>query len=110
VRAWTDAIRAGHYAQANALFALPSTIENGTRIHATLRAEIDVFNRSLPCGAILTHETATGGGRVEATFRLVAGPGGPCRGAAKVRFRILRGRITEWIRESTGPPPGSTET
>jgi hypothetical protein len=49
---------------------------------ATLRAEIDVFDRSLPCGAVVTRTAPAGGGRIEATFRLVAGPGGPCHGAA----------------------------
>lgn len=112
VKAWSDAVRKGDYKQADALFALPSVIENGARVRATQRAEVTVFNRSLPCGAVLERTEKASGGRLLATFRLVPGPGGPCEGTAQVTFRVEKGHITEWRRESDPgeAPPGSVET
>ena len=110
IRAWTDAVRERHYARAAALFALASTITNGVTVRARKRADVDVFNRSLACGAVLKGTRPAGDGRVRATFRLVAGPGGPCSGDAHVTFRIQRGHITEWVREDTAPPAGTQQT
>jgi hypothetical protein len=110
VQAWTDAIRSGDYRHANALFALPSLIENGVVVHATLRAEIDVFNRTLPCGAVLLRTEPIAFGRTLATFRLVPGPGGACSGTARVTFLIAKGHIVEWRRESDGSPGGLKQT
>ncbi len=110
VDAWSKAVRDHDYKKAADLFALPSTIENGVRVRARHRADVDIFNRSLSCGAILTGTTPTGAGRLLATFRLVRGPGGACKGKAQVRFRIQKGHITEWIRLDSGPPPDSVET
>lgn len=111
VRAWTDAVRERRYARAAELFALPSRIQNGVTVRATRRSHIDIFNRSLSCGAVLKSTAPQDDGRLLATFRLVKGPGGTnCSGLAQVRFRIRGGRITEWSRVDTAPPAGSTLT
>lgn len=111
VQAWTDAVRERHYGEAADLFALPSRIDNGFTIRATRRADVDLFNRSLSCGAELRKTEPASGGRLLATFRLVDGPGGGrCSGEAQVRFRIEAGHITEWIRLDTGPPPDAVQT
>lgn len=113
IRAWSDAVRRRDYARAADLFAVPSTIVNGGRVRAERRSVIDRFNRSLSCGAVLTRTAPAGEGRLLATFKLVRGAGGggsSCSGKAQVRFRIQKGRITEWIRTSTGPPPDAQET
>ena len=111
IRDWAAAVRTGDYKRADALFALPAELGNGVRIHATRRAEVSVFNRSLPCGAIVTGTKPIAGGRTVATFKLVRGQGGECSGSAQVTFRIRDGHITEWLRESDpdAPPPGSTQ-
>ena len=109
VRAWADAVREGDYATANALFALPAVVANGSpRMRLEKRGDVNEFNRGLTCGAILLSTQPANGGYVRADFELVDGKT-PCEGRAEVSFRIEDGRITEWLREATGPPPGSTE-
>ncbi len=113
VRDWSDAVRERDYAEAADLFALPSVIENGITVRATRRAQVDVFNRSLSCGAILKDTEPANDGRLIATFRLVDGAGGPgsrCSGEAHVRVHVVKGHITEWIRQDRDPPPDSRET
>ena len=41
-----------------------------------------------------------------AAFRLRDGPGGRCRGIARVRFRFRNGKFTEWrqLPEAEAPP------
>ena len=53
------------------------------------------FNRSLPCKADVT-DVEDEGDTVLAAFRLRDGPGGPCDGAARVRFRFRDGKFSEW--------------
>ncbi len=112
IRAWTDAVREGDYAAANALFALPVTISNvGPKVTITKRSGVNAFNRSLPCGAVLLDTQEASGGYVRATFRLVDGADSTgCEGEADVSFRIEDAHITEWLREGTAPPPDTTET
>lgn len=109
-RAWTDAVRQKDYAAANELFAVPATVTNGSPpIRLESESEIDDFNRSLPCGAFVTGAERLRDGYVRMMFRLTKGPG--CdSGDAEVTFRVVDGRITEWLRETVGPPPGTTET
>jgi hypothetical protein len=89
---------------------VPATVANGTpRARLETRAAVEAFNRSLPCGAFVTGAEELSGGYLRVDFRLTPGPG--CGGAdAEVTFRIVDGRITEWLREAVGPPPGTTET
>src|SRR5215207_1249126 len=51
IRAWSAALRAGDIEAADALWATPAKVQNGTPV-LTLedRTAIDVFNGSLPCG------------------------------------------------------------
>lgn len=107
-RRWADAERAGRFSVATALFAVPAKVANGGPVmQFDTRAEIDFFNRSLPCGAILKHTRPAGKGRFVATFELTerAGPGSNCGpgvgAAADVAFRVRRGRIVEWLRVPT---------
>jgi hypothetical protein len=115
VKAWTDAVRAGHYAEAADLFALPAVIANGTpKVRVSERSEVDAFNRALPCGAVLLDVRPSGDGYLLATFRLVDGPGGRDCGSgtghtAQVSFRVVDGHIVEWLREGTGTPPSSPD-
>ncbi len=117
VREWADTVRTGRFSRAAELFALPALISNGepSPRKLTTRADVDAFNRSFPCGAVLLRTQASGGGRLLATFRLVDGAQGrDCGpgtgGQASVSFLVRNGHITEWVREGFGPPPGSTET
>lgn len=116
IKAWTDAVRTGHYQRANAQFAIPSVIQNGSP-PITLKSidQVDAFNRSLPCGAVLLGTQQLGGNRTMATFRLTDLDGGrTCGGGvghrARVSFLIdADHHIKEWIRIANGPPPGSTQ-
>lgn len=116
IRAWADSVRSGKFTAAAELFTLPVLVSNGEPGHKlTTRAAVDAFNRSFPCGAVLLDTQKAGGGRLLATFRLTDGAQGRSCGAgkddrARVSFRVRDGHITEWLREGTGPPPGSTET
>ena len=116
VRRWADAVREGRFAAAARTFAVPATVANGGRpLTLRSRAEVDFFNRTLPCGAILTSTRRATGGRLVATFRLTTrrGPGADCGSGvgheAQVAFRIRGGRIAEWLRIAT-PGGGSAPT
>src|SRR4051794_11685414 len=55
IRSWADDLRAGRFSAANATFAVPATVANGgPRLRLRSRADIDGFNRTLPCGAVVT--------------------------------------------------------
>ncbi len=111
-RTWAQAVRADDIKRASALFALPATIENGPPpVRVRSRLEVDAFNSSLPCGAVLLRARKVGRDRVLATYTLTERPGAPepCgsgTGArAGVLFTIRGGRIVEWLRArpETGP-------
>jgi hypothetical protein len=113
VRQWADAERAGRFDIASALFALPSKVANGGPvIRFRTRAEVDFFNRSLPCGAILKRTRPAAHGRFVATFELTErlGPGAGCGPgvgqSAEVAFRVRDGRIVEWLRVPDGSGGG----
>lgn len=110
VRAWAAAVRDNDFAAANDLFAVPATVANGTpRARLETQEDVDAFNRSLPCGAFVKAAEKLADDYVRVTFTLSRGPG--CGGNdAEVTFRIVDGKITEWLREAVGPPPGTTET
>jgi hypothetical protein len=112
VRGWADALRLGHVAHADGLFSLPAVVENGTPpLRLRTRAEIHLFDSSLPCGARLVR-TVAHHGYVLAQFKLTerAGPGGGhCDGtghSAAAAFRIVAGKIREWRRIAALPGPG----
>src|SRR3954465_7938742 len=64
IRGWADDVRHGRYAQAAARFDVPATVQNGTPpLVLDPRTQVDLFNRSLPCGAVLLATRRIEGGR-----------------------------------------------
>lgn len=112
VKAWAEAVREGDFEAANDLFAVPAKIANGAPpVILDDREKIDAFNRSLPCGAIVKNAQEIADDYVRVTFQLTEGRGcGSGTGNdAEVSFKIVDGRIVEWLREAPGAPPGTTE-
>jgi hypothetical protein len=109
IDAWSSALREGEVDEAADFFALPSVAENGlTLAHIETHEDAELFNRSLPCGAVLVRAMSEGDSTI-ATFRLTERPGpGSCgdgTGArAKTRFLIEDDLILEWRRVPTGNP------
>jgi hypothetical protein len=104
IRGWTAAIRTGSFDRADDYFALPALVANGGRpLRLRTRAEIDLFNRTLPCGAVVL-ATQRASGHIVATFRLTerSGPGAFCGAGtghtAQVAFLVRAGHIVEWLR------------
>jgi len=114
VRGWADTLRRGEVEAAARYFALPSIVANGTDpIRLETRAEVEFFNRTLPCGARLIGTEPAPHGYFIATFRLTERPGaGSCGsgagGTARTAFRVRAGHITEWRRVQD--PPDAPET
>jgi hypothetical protein len=107
IRAWSAAMRAGDIDAANALWASPAKVQNGTPV-LTLetRAAIGVFNGSLPCGSVVTSAGGAPGGFTVATFRLTDRAGSECDGAgnsARTAILVRDGRIVEWYRLPDDP-------
>jgi hypothetical protein len=104
VRSWADTLRRGDVRGAARLFALPSQVSNGwTPIRLRNRAQVRIFNRSLPCGARLIGTEPAPHGFLYATFRLTERPGaGSCGSGtgntARTAFRVRDGHITDWLR------------
>jgi len=111
IREWADTLREGDVSGAAALFELPSVVSNGTpplTLHT--RAEVRLFNASLPCGAKLLR-TSSSGRFTTAVFRLTERPGpGRCGGGtgatARTTFVVRAGKIREWRRVADRPQPG----
>jgi hypothetical protein len=115
IRAWSYALRHGDVNTAASYFALPSTFLDGEPPTVTIhtRAEAEIVNASLPCGARFL-SSFRDGRYVNAQFRLTGRPGEggtDCRpGAgttARVEFLIKRGKITEWLRAPDIQPPST---
>jgi len=110
IRLWADTLRRGDARGAARYWAVPATVANDAppqRLNS--RAEIVVFNRELPCGAVVLKTTAGAGGTIVATFRLTNRPGGTGCGAglgglARVGFRVRGGKIVAWTRLPDPPP------
>ena len=104
MRAWADTLRRGDVHAAARYFALPSLVSNGTPpIKLETRAEVEFFNRTLPCGAKLIDTEAAPHGFFIATFRLTERPGrGECGSGtgetARTALRVRDGHITDWLR------------
>jgi hypothetical protein len=96
IRGWLLALERQDYDQAAYYFAPGAVVDQGRRYRLTDRAAAVSFNSSLPCRADLVRLRG-GGAHVLATFRLRAGPGGPCSGVVKVRYTIRKGKFTRWI-------------
>jgi hypothetical protein len=118
IRGWADALRRGNVARANTYFRIPSRVSNGgPPLELRSKAAVDVFNRTLPCGARLVSAELRPDGFVLATFRLTERPGrGECGTGtgelARTLFDIERGKIVQWLRAvDPGEPsegPGGT--
>ena len=121
IRAWSDALRHGDVRAAARYFALPSVMINGGDVSGAAivitigtRAQAEVANASLPCGARFI--SADQRGRyVNALFRLTGrpGPGGSDCGTgagqtARTNFVIARGQIVLWIRAPDDPGDNGT--
>jgi hypothetical protein len=104
IRDWLMAVKRGDYGQAATFFAPGAIIDQGRPFRLPDAAAARTFNAGLPCAAELV-ELVDEGAKVLATFRLAAGPGGPCRGRVRVRYTIEDGKFTEWRQLGTEPPP-----
>jgi hypothetical protein len=104
IRGWSDALRAGHVADAARFFQVPANVDDGVRGRRELpdRAAIEAFNRGLACGERLLSTRRGDGAFVIGTFRLTERPGrGTCVGVgepAATAFLIRGGRIAAWLR------------
>jgi hypothetical protein len=118
IRGWADALRRGDVGRANRYFRIPSRVSNGgPPFELRSRAAVDLFNRTLPCGARLESARLQPDGFVLATFRLTERPGrGRCGTGtgerARTLFDIEDGKIVQWLRAvDPGEPsegPGAT--
>jgi hypothetical protein len=103
IKGWTDALRKGHIKEASSYWGLPALVSNGTPLYRLKkRSEVDLWNRSLPCGAKFKAAVDTGA-YVVATLVLTERPGaGKCGSGvgneAYTAFRIRRHKIIEWRR------------
>jgi len=106
IRRWSAALNNGRFDLAASFFAENALVEQTEELRLRDRDAAVAFNRSLPCKADVT-DVKDEGETVIAAFRLRDGPGGPCDGAARVRFRFREGKFSEW-RQLTEPaqPPG----
>jgi hypothetical protein len=107
IRGWLLAVERQDYSQAAYYFAPGAIIDQGRPFRLRTPAEATAFNAALPCGAKLVRLNDEGR-RVLATFRLRAGPGGPCSGLVRVRYTIRDGKFTEWrqLPSARSPEPG----
>lgn len=110
IRDWARALRAGDVARASSFWGLPARIQNGTPVlRLTARGDVQTFNDSLPCGAVLTGAGAARGYTI-ATFRLTErrGGGGQCGSgvdrSAQTAVLVRGGRIVGWYRLPDAPP------
>ena len=95
IRGWLLALERQDYEQAAYYFAPGALIDQGRPYRLRTPAQARNFNASLPCRADLIRLKGSGA-HVLATFRIRAGPGGPCSGLVKVRYTIRKGKFTEW--------------
>ena len=108
VRGWIAALNRGDYGEAGRYFARGAIVDQGTPLRLRNRAAARFFNATLPCRADLVAVDDEPGSKALASFRLRAGPGGPCEGRARVRVTVEDGRFTAWrqlpeAREPDGP-------
>lgn len=104
IRAWSRALNDGDFAEAATFFAEGAVVEQLREMRLEDREAAVAFNRSLPCRADVT-DVKDEGDTFLAAFRLRDGPGGPCGGAARVRFRFEDGKFAEWRQLSAPPSP-----
>jgi hypothetical protein len=103
IRGWLLALQRDDYDGAAYYFARGALIDQGEPYRLRGRSAARIFNASLPCRADLAGVQDEPGPRSLASFRLRAGPGGPCSGIVKVRFTIRKGKFTAWRQLPEGP-------
>lgn len=107
VRDWAGRLRRSDVEGASRTFAVPALVQNGgdpQRLES--RAEVRLFNESLPCGARFVRSQPIGR-YVVATFRLTHRPGVRCDGPgglAATAFLVRGGKIVEWRRVGVPSP------
>jgi hypothetical protein len=107
IRGWLLALNRDDYVGAAQYFAVGAIIDQGDPFRLPSPAAARIFNAGLPCRADLAGVRDEPGPKSLASFRLRAGPGGPCSGIVKVRFTIRDGKFTEWRQLPEEPePPG----
>jgi hypothetical protein len=112
IRGWSQALRSGHVGAAAAYFRIPSVffLGSGPPVQIRSRAQAQIVNAALPCGAELI-STRRVGRFVNALFRLTNRPGrggaGGCGSGtgqtARTDFLIENGLIVEWLRAPDQP-------
>ena len=109
IRDWLGAVEHRDFGRAASFFARNALIDQGQPIRLPDAAAARFFNETLPCHADLIALRDEAGPKVLATFRLRAGPGGPCDGEVKVRYTIVGGKFTEWRQlPQREPDPATT--
>lgn len=104
IRAWSRALNDGDFDAAASFFATGAVVEQLEEKRLANRDAAVAFNRSLPCRADVT-DVKDEGETYVAAFKLRDGPGGPCGGAARVRFRFEGGKFAEWRQLSAPASP-----
>ena len=110
IRGWLLALGRDDYDGAAHYFAPGALIDQGDPYRLRGPSAARIFNASLPCRADLARVRDEPGPRSLASFRLRAGPGGPCTGIVKVRFTIGAGGVASAVpaappRPRPPPPP-----
>jgi hypothetical protein len=105
IRDWIRSLNAGEYDRAASYFARNAIVEQVSEMRLPNHQAAVDFLRGLPCRADVTTIKDEGTTSL-ASFKLRRGPGGACKGSARVRFRIKHGKFTEWrqLAEPAAPP------
>jgi hypothetical protein len=108
IRGWVTAVARRDYEVAASYFAAGAIVDQGRPFRLPDSAAARAFNAGLPCAADLVDFDDEPGPRALASFRLRAGPGGPCDGVVDVRFTFRDGRFTVWrqLPSEPGDPGG----
>jgi len=98
IRAWVEAVDRADYDTAASFFAPGAIVQQAEVFRLRDHQAATAFNRSLPCRAKLT-KVKDEGRTTLGTFKLRVGPAGRkagCDSTVRVRFRLRKGRFTEW--------------
>lgn len=114
IRLWTEALRRSDVDAASALWAVPSTVQNGTPVLTLATAsDVRLFNDSLSCGSQLVSALGGRNGFTVAVFKLTDRPGADCGtgtgNRARTAILVRGGRIAEWYRLPDDPDAPAPE-
>lgn len=105
VHEWIAALKNDDYGRAAGYFARGAIVDQGTPLVLPTPRAARAFNAGLPCRADVIDVDDEPGPKALASFRLRAGPGGPCNGIVQVRVTVRDGRFTEWRQLPQEPEP-----